>query len=135
MLRGPSGVGKSDLALRLLAAGGTLIADDQTLVRVEAGQLLARAPEAIRGMMEVRGVGLVAIPACAEAPLTALVDCVSPDAMIERLPESRIEAMEGIPLHYMQLHALEASAVAKIRIFLAQLPVVRDQLPEVGDKR
>ena len=68
LLRGPSGSGKSDLALRFLflARRGPaaleapiLVADDQVYLTRKSGRLLARAPESIRGRIEVRGVGIV----------------------------------------------------------------------------
>ena len=44
LLLGDSGAGKSDVALRLIAAGGKLIADDQTVLFIENGRLMADAP-------------------------------------------------------------------------------------------
>ncbi|HAQ33260.1 MAG TPA: serine/threonine protein kinase, partial [Rhodospirillaceae bacterium] len=61
LLRGPSGSGKSDLALRLIDGGGRLVADDQTLVEIQGERLVATAPETIAGKMEVRGVGVLAV--------------------------------------------------------------------------
>src|SRR6185369_13552251 len=59
LIMGPSGSGKSDLALRLLDRGFSLVSDDQTLVRVDGGRLLASPPQTIAGKLEVRGVGIV----------------------------------------------------------------------------
>src|SRR5690606_18170052 len=59
ILRGPSGSGKSDLALRLVDTGGLLVADDQVFLSVENGALVARAPPTISGKLEVRGLGIV----------------------------------------------------------------------------
>ena len=63
LLRGPSGAGKSDLALRLIDRGARLVADDQCEVKVEDGaagsRWIARAPAAIVGVLEVRGLGLM----------------------------------------------------------------------------
>ncbi len=63
LLRGPSGSGKSDLALRLIDGGAQLVADDQTLLRRAGGRVLASAPPAIAGLLEVRGVGVVRVEA------------------------------------------------------------------------
>src|SRR5258705_11952508 len=78
LIRGPSGSGKSDLALRFLflARRGPaaleaplLVADDQVeLTRAGAG-ILVRAPRTIRGKMEVRGIGIVEVKSVAEAEL------------------------------------------------------------------
>ena len=59
LLRGPSGSGKSDLAVRLLQAGGRLLADDQTHLARRGGALIASPPPALAGLIEVRGVGIV----------------------------------------------------------------------------
>ena len=44
LLRGPSGSGKSDLALRLIDGGAVLVADDQVALTVEGEKILASAP-------------------------------------------------------------------------------------------
>ena len=59
MIVGPSGSGKSDLALRLLDRGFRLVSDDQTIVRRDGGRLLASAPPSIAGKLEIRGIGIV----------------------------------------------------------------------------
>ena len=59
LISGPSGSGKSDLALRLLDRGFTLVSDDQTIVRKDGDRLLASAPPTIHGKLEIRGVGIV----------------------------------------------------------------------------
>src|SRR6185312_10220968 len=55
LLRGPSGSGKSDLALRLIDAGARLVADDQSELRRVGEVVVVRAPDALRGLIEVRG--------------------------------------------------------------------------------
>lgn len=117
LLCGAPGSGKSDLALRIMDAGGALIADDQTALMVEAGQLFARAPESIKGMMEVRGIGLLKVPTCTTARMDILIDCVGREA-IERLPEPAHTVIHGVKLRQLALYPFEASAVAKLRIFL-----------------
>src|SRR5437588_5560986 len=76
LLRGPSGSGKSDLALRLIDAGARLVADDQTELRRDGDAIIARAPPTIAGMIEVRGLGIVRIEALPAAPVALLVDLV-----------------------------------------------------------
>jgi HPr kinase/phosphorylase len=117
LLRGASGCGKSDLALRLMDAGGTLIADDHTIVEAMDGKVYAAPPESIRGLIEVRGVGLLQVPYCASARLHAVIDCVVPGT-VERLPEARSAEFSGISLPLWSLTPFEASAVAKIRMLL-----------------
>ena len=61
LIRGKSGVGKSETALGLIERGAALVADDMVYVRNVGGELVASAPEMSRGFMEVRGLGIVNI--------------------------------------------------------------------------
>ncbi len=117
LLRGPSGRGKSDLALRLIDAGARLVADDQVLLQRTGMQVLASAPAALAGLLEIRGVGIVAVDALSAAPLALIADLVLPDA-VERLPERRIETVLGLALPLIALAPFEASAAAKLRFAL-----------------
>ena len=121
LLRGPSGSGKSDLALRLIDQGATLVADDQCLLEArEAGgrrRLFARAPETIAGAMEVRGLGIVSLPRTAEAPVALLVDMAPPET-VERLPEAAEEDLLGVAVPRIALDPFETSAPAKLRVAL-----------------
>src|SRR5438105_12471801 len=85
LLRGASGSGKSDLALRLIDAGARLVADDQSELSRRGDTLVVRAPATITGLLEVRGIGIVRLDALAEAPVVLLVDLV-PAETLERLP-------------------------------------------------
>ena len=62
LLQGPSGSGKSDLALRLVDAGALLVADDQTELALVGDGVLMRAPGVIAGRIEVRGLGILRVP-------------------------------------------------------------------------
>lgn len=118
LLRGASGSGKSDLALRLIEGGARLIADDQTLLTRRGRAVVASAPEALKSMIEVRGVGIVRLPAAqtlARAPLALLVDLVSP-AKVERLPEPASETLLELRIPTLSLAPFEASAAAKLRL-------------------
>ena len=118
LLRGASGSGKSDLALRLMEAGAALVADDQVIVERAGGALIARAPRNLHGRMEVRGVGILPLPALPEAALALIVDLVPP-AEVPRLPAPRAENLEGLALPLLALDAFAASSPAKIRLALA----------------
>jgi HPr kinase/phosphorylase len=118
LLRGPSGSGKSDLALRLIDGGARLIADDQTELRDIGGAARLTAPATIAGQMEVRGIGIVAVPYQASAPLRLVVDLAPPEA-IERLPEPKSCRFFGYDLPLIALTPFEASAPAKLRAALA----------------
>lgn len=117
LLRGPSGAGKSDLALRLLDAGAGLIADDQTRLLREGNRLIASAPPALRGLLEIRGLGPVSHPYPGPAPVALLIDLV-PRAAVPRLPEPQHETLLEIALPRLSLHGFDASSVAKVRIAL-----------------
>jgi serine kinase of HPr protein (carbohydrate metabolism regulator) len=115
LLRGPSGAGKSDLALRLIDSGATLIADDQVLLEVRARRLIARPPDTLAGLIEVRGVGVVEVPYRRQASVELVVDLVA-RKQIERLPtESRVN-INGVTVTMLRLTPFDASAVAKLRL-------------------
>src|SRR6478752_5882906 len=59
LITGPSGSGKSDLALRLLDRGFTLVSDDQTILKKDGTRLIASTPMTIAGKLEVRGLGII----------------------------------------------------------------------------
>jgi HPr kinase/phosphorylase len=115
LLRGPPGAGKSDLALRLIDGGARLLADDQATLQRADNRILVRAPAAIAGLIEVRGVGILRVDPVDEAPLALIVDLV-PSAAIERLPDDRFEAVLGLAIPLIALAPFEASAAAKLRL-------------------
>lgn len=119
LLRGPSGSGKSDLALRLIEQGWHLVADDQTCLEAGALGLIASAPRALAGRMEVRGLGLLPAATVPRARLCLIVDLVDA-AQIERLPEIAQESLLGVPLRRLALFPFEASATAKLRLAATQ---------------
>jgi HPr kinase/phosphorylase len=117
LLRGPSGAGKSDLALRLIDGGARLVADDQVELRRAGERVLVRAPAAIAGLIEVRGVGVLQVEPLAEAALAMCVDLVS-SAEVERLPGIDCEDVLGLAVPTIALSPFEASAAAKLRFAL-----------------
>lgn len=118
LLRGAPGAGKSDLALRLIDDGARLVADDQTLIRNADGTLFARAPDTIAGKIEVRGLGIVALPYLESVALTLVCDLVAGDA-VERHPGPETADIEGVGLPRLALAPFEASAPAKLRLGVA----------------
>lgn len=121
LLQGPSGCGKSDLALRLIYDLGPecarLVADDYVNVRRSGHSVEAFAPPATLGKIEVRGVGIIELPALERIGVRVAFDLIEA-ADIPRMPEPRwlqIDFDSGkaqIPL--FALAPFEASAVAKI---------------------
>ncbi|WP_096703657.1 HPr kinase/phosphatase C-terminal domain-containing protein [Magnetospirillum sp. 15-1] len=126
LLRAPSGGGKSDLALRLVDEGALLVADDQTRLERDGESLIASPPEAIAGLLEVRGLGLVRLPHLERVRLELVIDLTSPSE-VERLPEPNALELLGLAVRRLCLAPFEASAAAKVR--LAMRASTRDIMP------
>jgi hypothetical protein len=122
LILGESGQGKSDLLLRLMDDGAKLVADDRAELYVAKGRLCARAPKSIAGLMEVRGLGIVARPFARNATLALAVRL----GVLERLPEPGFfEPPAGLrrakPLPLIVLDGMAASAPARVRLALKAL--------------
>lgn len=115
LLRGPSGSGKSDLALRLIGGGARLVSDDYTEITERDGRLVATAPEPIAGFMEVRGLGVIRMDYAQESTVGLAVDLTSSDA-IERLPDDSTCEVLGVSLPLFRFAPFEESTVVKIRL-------------------
>ena len=123
LIEGASGVGKSDLALRALDQGFALVADDRTLVFVSNGRLFGRAPDALAGLIETRGVGILSRPYRPFCPVNLLVRCVDRPQAVERLPDPMFETVEGVVTPVLELWPLEPGAPGKIRRMFEHLGV------------
>ncbi len=131
LLQGPPGVGKSDLALRLIDQPGfglsgmllpaRLVSDDQVCVTRSDDCLVATAPDTIAGLLEVRGLGIVKAPIAVSAVLALSVRLESPCRQ-ERFPEAE-ETFElfGVTLPEVRLDPAFPSAPARLRAALAHL--------------
>lgn len=117
VIRGPSGSGKSDLALRLIGDGAVLVADDRADLSVENDSVSASPPDEIAGMMEVRGLGVFRFDYAEKAPVSLVVDLVEP-GRVERLPEPTVCSDWGPAIPCVKLSAFEASTPHKVRIAL-----------------
>ncbi|KAA0678926.1 HPr kinase/phosphorylase [Azospirillum brasilense] len=115
LLRGPSGSGKSDLALRMIDAGALLVADDRVELRVDRGRLMATAPAALAGLLEVRGVGIMPVPTATEAEVGLVVDLVPRDA-VERLPGEEAADLLDRTVPRLALCPFDASTPAKLKL-------------------
>lgn len=119
LITGPSASGKSDLALRLIDRGFTLVSDDQTIVRREGNRLVASAPPNIAGKLEIRGVGIVDMETAKDVAIALVVQLTSE---IERLPDERRERpILGVNLPLVSVDALTASAASKVSLALDRL--------------
>ena len=132
LITGPPGSGKSDLALRLIDHAGrgcgeaaleaVLIADDRVVLSAHGRALAAAAPHTIRGMLEVRSVGILAVPCETTVPVSLVVN-LSPDLERERIPDFQTQTAEhcGITLPELRIDPFEASAPAKVRSMVVAL--------------
>ncbi|WP_425073911.1 HPr kinase/phosphorylase [Sagittula sp. S175] len=93
LICGASGSGKSSLALELMSRGAVLVSDDRTILRREGADVQLKAPDAIRGMIEARGLGLLNADTT-EATLHAVLDLDSTET--ERLPPIRLRNVLGV---------------------------------------
>jgi HPr kinase/phosphorylase len=98
LILGPSGSGKSALALEMMALGAGLIADDRTELSLRDGHPVAACPAAIRGRIEARGLGVLAVDPAPPAPVVLAVDLGAPEP--HRLPDRRMLDLLGaaVPL-------------------------------------
>lgn len=128
LLRGAPGSGKSDLALRFIDLFGadkssreqaSLVSDDQVLLTREGDVLEARAPGAIAGKMEVRGLGIVEVTHLAHAQLTMIIDLVGADE-VPRMPDDPppSEELLGFSLPVFKLNPFEHSCPVKLKLLL-----------------
>jgi serine kinase of HPr protein (carbohydrate metabolism regulator) len=119
LISGPSGSGKSDLALRLLDRGFMLVSDDQTIVKRGDDRLIATAPPTIAGKLEIRGIGIVEMERVDDVPVALVVELKSD---IERLPDdSRERQILGVKLPLISIDAMTASAPSKVAMALDRM--------------
>lgn len=129
LLTGPSGSGKSDLALRLISQSFApnlcteppqLVADDQVLLETRGSKLYGKAPPPLEGLLEIRHVGIEKVPFVKEAEITGLVQ-FAPSKTIERMPQNPLSTkqFDGIDLPLITLDPTEPTAPVKL-IFAAR---------------
>ncbi|MBV8972755.1 MAG: aldolase [Sphingomonadaceae bacterium] len=110
LLTGPSGSGKSDLALRLIDRGAVLVADDRVVVARDAGRVLASPPPALAGLIEVRGLGIIAVPFAERVPVALILDLA---AAPERLPPPATRDVAGVAVPVLAFAPFAASAAIR----------------------
>jgi serine kinase of HPr protein (carbohydrate metabolism regulator) len=126
LLIGPSGSGKSDLALRLIDRGAKLVSDDAVAVATDhSGPVLSAAPN-IEGFIEVRGVGICSVESMPSAPLRMVVTLSDE---IERLPKDSLTSeICGYNVPMVNLPAFENSTALKVEFALRRV-VDEDRWP------
>lgn len=119
LIAGPSGSGKSDLALRLTDRGFALVSDDRTIVRKEGDRLVATAPTPIKGKLEIRGIGIIDMESVSDVPVALVVELTSE---YQRLPDdSRERLILGASIPLVSVDAMTASAASKVTVALDRL--------------
>jgi serine kinase of HPr protein (carbohydrate metabolism regulator) len=119
LITGPSGSGKSDLALRLLDRGFVLVSDDQTIVKRQGDRLVSTAPPTIAGKLEIRGIGIIDVDNLNDVPVALIVELTSD---IQRLPDdARERPILGVNLPLISIDAMTASAASKVALALDRI--------------
>ena len=116
MITGPSGSGKSDLALRLIDRGATLISDDSINIVSVDQELILQSPETVQGKMEIRSLGILAFEFVNSVPLGLKVQLRQTG---ERFPMDRqTEVISGKTIPLISIDAFEQSAPIKVELAL-----------------
>lgn len=113
LIVGPSGIGKSDLALRAMQSGFQLVSDDYSCVWVSGGELYAAPPETIDGKMEIRGLGIMSDLPRRALTRVHLVVLAQTDP-VDRLPDAEVTPILGINVATVRLNPREASSAPKL---------------------
>ena len=122
LILGAPGQGKSDLCLRLIMdKGGVLVSDDRVDLKTAGGQVEASAPASIKGLLEVRGVGILTLPVVESCRISLVVNLVREPEEVERLPEQSFYDLGGVKIPQISLWPFEASAPDKVLAALSLL--------------
>ena len=118
LIMGKSGMGKSDLALRLLEKGARVVADDVVHLEVREDKLYAFAPPALRNKLEVRGFGIIEVDGLPETQIDMVL---SLQKKYDRLPKPHFFEFREIKVPEYVLSAFEDSILLKIRVIIDRL--------------
>ncbi len=115
MIEGPSGVGKSDLALRaIIAHGFQLVADDRVLLWATDGRLYGRAPDVLADQIEIRGLGIMTVPARPFCEVCLLVRA----GVADRMPEPATQTILGVSIPLLTVAPLDVSTPIRLGLAL-----------------
>ena len=117
LICGKSGTGKSDLCLRLIDLGARLVADDQTQIENIDGKLTASCPAPLRGLLEIRGIGIVHMPFIPQTEIHLKLDLQTQEK-IDRMPVPETEVINGLEIPVFRLNAFEVSAALKVKTYI-----------------
>ena len=119
LILGDSGSGKSDLALRLIDSGATLISDDISICRKNLNNIYLYCPPEIKGLLEVREIGIITVPFVERIKLRLVVNLKSINN--ERFPKDSTYKILGIKIPIINIEGKNSSAVAKIKVKLNEI--------------
>ena len=119
LILGDSGSGKSDLALRLIDNGATLISDDISICRKNSNNIYLYCPPEIKGLLEVRDIGVITVPFVEKIKLRLVVNLKSNNN--ERFPKDSCFRILGIKIPIINIEGKNSSAVAKIKVKLNEI--------------
>ena len=119
LILGDSGSGKSDLALRLIDSGATLISDDISICRKNSNNIYLYCPPEIKGLLEVREIGIITVPFVERIRLRLVVNLKSNNN--ERFPKESSFRILGIKIPIINIEGKNSSAVAKIKVKLNEI--------------
>jgi HPr kinase/phosphorylase len=121
LLRGPSGAGKSTLALALIVRGWRLVADDRVHLWRSGDRAWGRAPDTLRGLLEARGVGVLAFPVLDCCEIACVIDGSNTATEIERVPDPAAVLLCGVRLPASVLHLAAPAAADRVAAFCGAL--------------
>lgn len=131
LLTGKSGVGKSDLALRLIEnKNAILVADDMVRLAIRENKIYGSAPDNIKGLLEVRGVGILKYKYKDENCVDLIVNLREDVSQIDRMPKKQRQNILGVEIVQIDLYAKESSAPDKVMTVLRMLSAQKDNTEE-----
>ena len=120
LIIGDSGSGKSDLALRLITMfSAKLVSDDRTDVFSDSGIIKAKAPNTLKGLLEVRGIGIIKQEYLKETKVDLVIKLTTDK--IERMPLPQSYKIENIDIPMYYINPFESSAPSKVMVMLSLL--------------
>lgn len=119
LIIGDSGSGKSDLALRLIDNGATLISDDVTICEKKLNEIFLSCPKEIKGLLEVREVGIITVPYVEKVKLIMVVRLT--DESLRRTPEKEFLKILNLKIPLLSIDGKNPSAVVKVKVKLNEV--------------
>ena len=116
---GDSGSGKSDLALRLIDSGATLISDDITVFSKSEKNIHLFGVENTKGLLEVRELGIITVPYIEGIRLKLVIKLT--DKEIERIPKKNQTNLLGLKFPKLEINGKNSSSVVKVKVKLNEI--------------